>query len=358
MEYSLDKVLKARGARWAEIRGLALAVDYGDVAAEYGAAAGGAALYAARDRSLIQLTGRDRAAWLNNLVTNTIKTLQPGEGNYAFVLNVKGRIRFDINMIVVQEAIWLDLDQRAVATAMAHLNRYLITEDVQIRDRSNDYVRLALLGPKAGEIAAALGATQAGAMAALGSTTIPLVKRHRLMVRHDFAGVFGVELAIEAADGEACWSRLMEIGSSVGLRPCGWSAVRALRMEAGIPAWGEDINEDVLPAETRQVERAISYAKGCYLGQEVVERMRSHGALARTLVGLRLTRPLVVPAGGIAMKADGNEIGRLTSCCESPAIGGTIGLGYAKTSHAQEGQKVILGTESPVEGQVCPLPFR
>ncbi len=353
----LDDALRSAGASFDDVRGVRVAADFGDVRAEYGAALEGAALYDARERGLIELTGGDRAAWLHNLVTNAVKTLRPGEGNYAFATDVKGRILFDFNVLVLDDRIWLDVDRRLIEKAMTHADRYLIMEDAKLTDRGDAFARIALLGPRAAQVVAQLGAPHAPAMASLGSTMVTLLDKPRRLVRNDFAGTFGVELYVEAENAAACWRHLLELGQPAGLRPIGRTAVHVLRVEAGIPVCGEDIDDTVLPAETRQIERAVSYVKGCYLGQEVVERMRSHGALARTLVGLRFEGdPTIQP--GAALQVDGTSAGRLTSVCRSFALSAVVGLGYLKTAHAQAGTRVFTESEPPAEAEVVCLPFR
>lgn len=425
----LEQAILAAGARVEEVAGVPVAVDYGDVAGEYAAAGSGAALYDARDRGLIEVRGKDRAAWLHNLTTNAVQTLGPYEGNYAFAVNVKGRILFDLNVLARPDALWLDIDRRLVAKALAHFDRYTITEDVLCRDRSDEFARLALCGPGAASIVESLGVTQVRAMPALGSTPIalppaaglspgeagaspasspqpggagilpasgqpssrgegPQEGTEWLLVRHDFAGVFGVEFYVPAGAAAGFWNRLLETGRTAGLRPAGWHAINTLRIEAGIPWYGHDIDEEVLPAETGQVERAVSYVKGCYLGQEVVERMRSRGVVANRLIGLRLGGPGVddrlasaaagpgprqepdagrspaeapetaLPAPRPALKAGDAEVGRVTSICHSPALNAWIALGYARSSHATPGMRLTLAGEPPVEGEVVPLPFR
>ncbi len=353
--HPLDECETAAGANLVHLGGISAPADYGDPQTEHAAAVSGAAIFDARLRGLIEVTGKDRASWLNNLVTNRIKDLTPGQGNYTFATNIKGRILLDFNMIVLPDAIWIDIDRRYVTKAMAHFDRYLITEDVRLKDRSDDLVRIALLGPKSAEIADAIGAVEPLNMASLASTAVTLVQKNRLLVRHDFAGVFGVELYIDAPDAAACWNRLLEIGAPVRLRPIGHTAVNILRIEAGIPLLGEDIDEEVLPAETQQIARAVSYTKGCYLGQEVIERMRSRSALARSLVGLRLNSPVIAPA---TMHVDDKEIGKITSACHSYALNGHIALGYVKTTHAQPGTRVVVSGDRPVEAEIVPLPFR
>ncbi len=358
--YALDPALTTAGARFADADGVSMAVDYGDPAGEYATASSGAGLYDARDRGLIEVTGADRAAWLSNLVTNAVQHLKPGEGTYTFAVNVQGRILFDANVLILPDATWLDVDRRLVPKALQHLDRYVITENVVLRDATDELVRIALLGPRVFEIADALGATHAGSMADLGSTAVPLRGKHRLLVRHDeLAGVPGLELHVESADAQGCWQRLLEIGEPIGLRPVGRTAVRALRIEAGIPAAGEDLDEAVLPAETGQLERAVCYTKGCYLGQEVIERMRSHGGTtARRLVGLRfVSDPGCLPRN-TPLFSDGKECGRLTSLSHSFGLGAAIGLGYLRAAQAAPGQELTVGGESLTAAHVLALPFR
>jgi folate-binding protein YgfZ len=344
-------------ANLADVSGIRMAVDYGDPAAEYAAAVTGAAIYDARGRGLIEVTGCDRADWLNHLITNTIKNLRPGEGNYTFATDAKGRILLDFNMLALSDAIWLDIDHRIMKKAMTHFDKHLIVEDVTLRDRSDDWSRIVLLGPKALGIAEALGATRAATMGPLESVSVSLLQKHRLLVRHDFAGVFGAELYVRSEDAVGCWNRLLEIGMPAHLTPIGRAGVHTLRIEAGIPLHGEDIDEEVLPAETRQIERGISHAKGCYLGQEVIERMRSRGSLARQLVGLRFDgeRLPEVPA---ALRSGEADAGRVTSVCRSYALDTLIGLGYVKTAYAQPGTAVSIAEDSQITGEVVPLPFR
>jgi aminomethyltransferase len=331
---------------------------FGSPSEEYEAAIRSAGLHDRSYRGLIEIGGCDRAAWLHNFVTNTVKTLQPGDGNYAFALNTKGRVVFDCNMLVHPETIWLDVERSHVAAAMTHLGRYIITEDVTLTDLSDQFVRLALLGPKAADVLAGLGASSAPAMAQLQHAALPMAGKHRPFMRHDFAGVFGAELWVEAVDADQCWSHLLDIGRHADLRPVGLAAVETLRIEAGIPWLGKDIDEDVLPAETLQIERGISYVKGCYLGQEIVERMRSRGSLARQLSGLRIEGD-VRPDLPASIRIGGGDAGRVTSICQSPHVGAIIGLGYVRSAMSEAGTPVTIATRAGTfPAALAALPFR
>jgi folate-binding protein YgfZ len=320
-----------RPAATCEHGGVTLPLHFGDPAAEYRAARERVALFDRSDRGLAELTGRDRKEWLHNLVTNTVKTLDENRGVYAFAIDLKGRTLFDLNILNLPDRIWVDILAGACAAALAHLDRYLISEDVRMCEVTERFARLGVAGPESVELAARLGASTPSAMAALDS--LPLEGGEGRLVRHDFAGVIGFELIVPREVAADWWQRLTQ-GEAVPA--AGFAALDALRVEAAIPWLGRDIDDKVIPPETGQVERGISYRKGCYLGQEVIERMRSHGSLARRLVALRVEdgAGLVPP---LPLMKDRLEAGRITSLVRHPLTGEWIGLGYLRTTVTDTG---------------------
>jgi len=317
-----------------------------------------AGLLARTDRGLLDVTGKDRAAWLNNLVTNVVKTLQPGEGNYAFATNVKGRTVFDMNLLVLEDRMWLDIDRRWIEAARKHLAKFTITEDVGLAEVTKDYERLAVVGPAAAEVIARMGFGNLAPMAQLQHVGFTWDGHGGRLVRHDFLGLQGAELFVPPGDAASLLAALLDAGRPSGLARIDPSTAEILRIEAGRPASVTDIDDDVVPPETGQIERGISYHKGCYLGQEVIERMRSHGIIAKRLVGVRLEGE-TAPACPAAIKANDAESGRLTSVCWSYALSAILGLGYLKSSHASAGLAVTVAGESgPIGGQVVALPVR
>ena len=353
LEYLLEG-----GARIGDVRGVEVAVDFGDTQSEYAAALGGAGLYPALDRGLIEVAGHDRVAWLHNLTTNTVRDLHSGEGDYAFVVNVKGRIVLDLNVLMARELIRLDVDRRAIPAALNHFGRYTISEDVSVQDLSGLQVRFVLLGPAAIRVAGLIGLPYAAAMAQLGSAGVELLGQPAMVFRNDLAGVFGLEVCVPVEAAADVWSFLLQAGRPEGLKPIGRAAVRTLQIEAGIPVWGEEIDDEVLPAETLQMDRAVSLNKGCYVGYEVVERMRSRHALPRRLVGLGLSRlPADLPRP-VGLQLDGKDVGRLMSCCESPAVGSAVGLGYLLAGCVDPGSVVTVAADPPIEAHVVELPLQ
>ncbi len=338
------------------IRGGAVAVPgrtplgiarYADPQSEYDALGAGPAVVYRADRALLEVTGKDRAAWLHNLTTNQIKTLGPGDGVYAFVLNVQGRILFDVNVIVHPESLWVDLDRVFLETARKHFSKYIITEDVRVTDLTDRFVRLAICGREAVGVLTALGASNVAAMGALGLSRIEFQGTEVPLIRHDFCGPFGVELLVSAAIAGDLWRRLTEPSGPHRAVPVGEEAVQVRRIEARIPWPGCEITSEYLPAETRQLDRAVSYQKGCYLGQEVVERMRSRHVVARQLVQLQIEGGTIPPPGSQLFSADPQPVGQVTSSCHSPVRGAVTALGYVRTAQSNPGTTlfVALGEE-------------
>ncbi len=325
------------------------------LANQYAIARDSAGLLARTDRALIEVTGKDRAAWLHNLVTNAVKTLQPGDGNYAFAPNAKGRTIFDCNILVLEDRLWLDLDRRWLEPARKHLAKYIITEDVTLADINSRFERFAITGPAAVEVVGRMGFGNLTPMAQLQHVPFLWNGHAGRMLRNDFTGLPSAELLIAAAGAPPLLTALLDAGRPSGLARIDPEVAETLRIEAGIPASLAEIDEEVIPPETGQIERGINYHKGCYLGQEVIERMRSHGVVARKLVGIKLSPNVQITCPAPIKVAD-VESGRLTSLAWSFAIDSPLGLGYLKAVHAKPGQAVTVAGTNP--GEVVPLPAR
>ncbi len=299
---------------------------FAEPAVEYRRAREAGALFDRSDRGLLLVTGNDRKTWLHNLVTNAVKTLDDYAGNYAFACDVRGRIQFDLCILSGPDAIRIDVERQVAAKALTHFDRFLITEDARLEDASPRFARLAASGPAAETIATHWRLPAPHVMGALSSYATPI--EGAIAFRHDFAGAPGIELIVPMELAAATWDTLV---GDCGLTPAGQDTLNLLRVEAGIPWLGEDIDDTVVPAETGQLERAVSFKKGCYLGQEIIERMRSHGSVARKLARLGLTdaSTLAPPA---PIRRAGRDAGRVTSIVRRPTDGAWLGLGYLRTN--------------------------
>lgn len=314
--------------------------SYGDLAVEYEAASRGIGLHDRGYRGLLEITGKDRLTWLHNLTTNQVKSLQPGQGNYTFAVNIQGRILFDMNLLVQRDAVWLDIDRRWIDAAKSHFNKYIIMEDVTVADHTPDFARFALTGARVPQFMARAGLTQ--------SCALPLYQVERLTIdvpssappsrgdyggvellifRDDFCGPFGLQVLVPTASTMNLWQRWT---TSPDVVPVGFDAIDTLRIEHGIPWPMTEITPEALPAETGQFQRAVSTNKGCYLGQEIVERMRSRGAVARRLVLIRLACG-DVPRPGSELFSDSAIVGKITSACRSVSHAAPLAMGYVRS---------------------------
>ncbi len=330
------------GASLAESAGLPSVASFGEPPREYELLSEGPALVDRSYRGLLEISGRDRAQWLHNLTTQDVNNLRPGEGTYAFALNHQGRILFDLNILVQGDVIWVDLDRRFMEVARRHFDKHMITEDIRQTDRTRDFVRFGLVGEKVKNLLAELGVDDAATMPRFGTHEMNWSGVVIPLFRHDFCGLFAVELLVPADHAVDIWKALSDASRAVCAVPVGYDAVQVRRIEAALPWPFHEITEEYLPAEIGQADRAVSFTKGCYLGQEVVERMRSRGIVARRLVGVAIEGQDAPPRGAELVTEGGKRVGILTSVCHSFARGCVIGLGYVKPALAVPGTSLCV----------------
>ena len=274
-------------------------------------------------RARFRITGEDRVRWLNGMVTNTVKDLAPGHLNYTFLLNAQGRIQGDGEVYALAGALLFATDQAQAARLQAHLDRFIIMDDVELAVESA-VTAMGMAGPRASQTLAGLGIAAA-------LQTGEFAEADGLLVAREHTERYTIW--VEAAGAPALWQRLV----AAGAMPCGIDAVEALRILSGIPRYGADIHEKSLAQETAQM-RALNFNKGCYLGQEIVERIRSRATVHRGLRAFRLQGQ--APGPGTALftpqKPDA-PVGELTSITtvSLPEWAGAYALGTVRAEAAE-----------------------
>jgi folate-binding protein YgfZ len=346
---------RARGAVFHDYGGLTLVETYSDPLTECADVRAGAGLFDHSYRTALRFTGQDRVTFLHNLLSNDIAALRPGMGCYATLLTRESKVVADANVFCMEDSVRLDLDVRIKDRARAHLEKFLVADDVEIEDRAELETSLGVHGPRSSEI---MGATLAAAVprAAFQHVSGTIAGATVLVARVDWTGDPGFEVSVARAEGPAVWQTLLGAGAPFGLRPVGMAAAEILRLEAGIPYPDVDFDERHLVLEAG-LERGVSFRKGCYLGQEIVERASARGHVNRRLVGLRVHGDRA-PARGARILKDGAETGRITSSAFSPHLRSPIALGYVRRDAAAEGSRVeveLSGTT--VVAEVAALPF-
>lgn len=308
-----------------------------------------AAVFSLPGRTQIEITGADRASFLHNFCTNHIKGLAVGQGCEAFLVNIKGRILFSVLVYAGPDSLWVETEVGQAAALLTHLDRYIITEDVQLVDRTQDLSQLYISGAGAESLVSKTVSVDWNSIPKPGQAVVNGV----MIRRYSFGPVLGVSLVGSASEIAALYAQLLAAGAVDGPP----ELLEALRIEAGTPRSGIDLTEDHLAQEANRTKLAINFNKGCYLGQEPIARIDALGHVNRLLCGVITDEPAQLPAGiEVFAKADASApSGTLTSTSVWPESGRAVGLGTIRRELAQEGAACFLGpTRIPAKVRVWP----
>jgi folate-binding protein YgfZ len=289
-------------------------------------------------RGKLIVSGGEAADYLQGQLTNDVEALSPGEAQYAALLDRKGHMQADMRVLRLSpEEIWIDTEPEALEAARHHLETYKIGRDAAIADLSAERAILSLIGPRSAEIAGTAPLPEhANAAADVGGAACVAVGTAQ-----------GIDLIVKAADAPGAVAAL----SAAGAVEVGGEAAEIVRIEAGTPRFGAEMGAETMPAEAGIVERAISFTKGCYIGQEPVARLHYKGRPNRHLRGLELSAPA---APGTSLRLGEKEVGRVGSACVSPGRG-AIALAIVRRE-AEPGAELSVG-EDGVTARVVDLPF-
>jgi len=316
-------------------------------ASEFAAFARDCAVYSLASRAKIGLRGGDRVRWLNGMVTNNVRDLAADSGVYAFLLNPQGHIHGDLYAYNRGESLVVDVEKSEMEKLLGVFDHYIIMDDVELT-LLPDIAALGVAGPEARAPLAKLGITvpelEPLQLVETSWNQVPVT-----LVRGDNPAVATFELWIHPAEVDKLTQALRTAGGT----PVSADAVELLRIASGIPRYGQDIRERDLPQETEQ-DRALNFNKGCYIGQEIVERIRSRGNVHRKFTGFEIHGAL--PAPGAKIQVDGKDAGEITSVASLP-LGGSlrpVALGYIRREWAIPGKSVRAGES---DATVAALPF-
>lgn len=339
---------KLAGARRGEYAGAETALVFSHPRTEFTALRCGCGVYDLGWRRYVTVSGRDRVRWLNGMISNNIRDLQPGHGIYAFVLNPQGHVLGDLYVYNRGDDFVLETDASQAEKLYPHLKRFIIMDQVEFK-AAEAWGAIGLQGSKAEQTLRAAG-VELPALQPLQFSDVKFGAIPATLVCGDHPLSPNYELWLANEHAPALWDALVKGGAT----PAGAEALELARIAAGIPRYGQDIRERDLPQETGQM-RALSFTKGCYIGQEIVERIRARGSLHRGFAGFRMVEgPL--PAPGSKVQAAGKDVGEITSAAMLPAQEGEIAvaLGYVRKEAGAPGATVEIGTS---KAQVGALPF-
>jgi folate-binding protein YgfZ len=353
----LHEFHNALGARFSALNGREIVADYGDDLAEYRALRESAGVLDFSFRGRICLTGNDRIRFLHGQITNDVKKLQAGEGCYAALTTAKGRMESDLNVFNLPDELLLDFEPGLTERISQRLEKFIVADDVQIVDAAPHYGLLTVQGPKAGEVVRMVGLfanapVKEWAITKIANETLGEIYVARLRRLSDP----GFDLFVPNQSLAAVADKLIAAAKSVGGRICGWTAFETARIESGVPRFGVDMDESNLPMECIE-SRAVSFSKGCYIGQEVLNRIHAMGHVTKELRGLRLAAGLAkLPNKGDKLFRDGKEMGYITSAVKLSAL--NIALGYVRREANEIGTELTLQTpDGPRPVKIVELPF-
>jgi aminomethyltransferase len=344
---TLSEHLAARGARLGEYGGAETAAAFGDPKAEFAALRSACGVFDLGWRAKLDVTGEDRVRWMNGMVTGNVRDLAPNRGTYSFLLNPQGHILGDLYIYNRADHLLLDTDSSQAPRLREVFEKYIIMDDVEVTDISEKLTAVGLRGPSSSAILEKCG-VDAGSLQSLELHDSTLRDAGISLVRA--AGREpGYEIWLAPPNAPRLWDALVTAGAT----PVGTEALELWRIAAGLPRYGQDIRERDLPQETEQPQ-ALDFSKGCYIGQEIVERIRSRGQVHRKFTGFRLAG---TAAPGAKLQAEGKDVGELTSVASLPQPNGTrqtIALGYVRRELTLPGKELKAG-EAAVT--VAELPF-
>jgi folate-binding protein YgfZ len=288
-------------------------------------------------RGRIALTGTDRVRWLNGMVTNNVRDLAVGRGVYAFLLNPQGHPQADLYVYNGGESIVVDTDRALLKKVLGIFDHYIIMDDVEVDDITDKIATLGISGPQARKILTSAG-VEFGDLGPLQISEVSWRNTPLMVTRMDNEAVESYELQGDSSVTPTLLQALVDAGAT----QVGDEALELLRIASGIPRYGQDIRERDLPQETEQA-RALHFSKGCYVGQEIVERIRSRGSVHRKFTGFQVEGTL--PEPGTKIQLDGKDVGEITSVAALPAFQGQqlVALGYVRREYATADKALTAG---------------
>lgn len=355
------------GASMVERDGWSVPASYGDVAEEYAAVReGGAGVIDLSARGRLLVSGTEANPFLNGLITNDMKTLAENSWMPAAFPNVQGRLIASVRVMRLKDEgrdkrVWptflIDTEPATHERVLKTIERFTLAGDFRVKDLTTESAMLSVQGSKAASVvslvlneAADFSAPNAVRQISWqeGGTTAEVTVIHASHTQED-----GFDVIVDNDHANSLWDALRQAGA----RPFGYDALEILRLEAGVPRYGIDMDDANVVTETN-LDDAVSYTKGCYVGQEIIARIKYRGHVAKKLSGLMFEGGRNVNSGAIINSVDGKEIGRITSVTYSPKLGRTIALGYLKYDYLTPGTKVkVVGGEGDVSAEVVDLPF-
>ena len=364
---ALDETHAELGASMTERDGWSVPASYGEVAQEYAAVReGSAGLIDLSSRGRLLVTGSEAVQFLNGLITNDMKTLEVGSWMLAAFPNVQGRLIASVRVMRLNDqgtdkkvcpTFLIDTEAATHERVLKTIERFTLAGDFRVSDLTNETALLSVQGKKAATI---VGSVLGDIAAVSASNTVRQISWQQTgatadvtVIHASHTGEDGFDLIVNSDHASSLWVALQHAGA----QPVGYDALEILRIEAGVPRYGIDMDDTNVVTETN-LDDAVSYTKGCYIGQEIIARIKYRGHVAKKLSGVMFDGALAVDPGDLINSVEGKEIGRITSVTDSPKLNRTIALAYLKYDYIAPGTPVkVVAADQGFSGKVIELPF-
>ena len=346
------------GATFEEVAGWEIPAHYGQWGAEYQAVRQAVGLSDLSHRGKIRVTGDDRVKWLQGLISNDILPLQPGQGRYSSFLTHKGKMLGYFRVYVMAESLWVeDVGEVGDATFQALRKFLLYGIKAKMENCAESWGLLLVSGPNACATVSAAFGVEMSDLTPVSAIAAKIGGQTAFVLRTEETGENDLEILLPTDTLPTAWERLMEAGAAYGIKAVGGHAREALRIEAGLPKAGPDLNEEIVPPEANLEGKAFSLNKGCYPGQEVVARMDTYGNVRRKLVGLVMNGSIIPPRGAKLFSGD-REVGWVSSATDSPQIKTPIALAFPLRDFSAPGTNLAIEIDGARhDATVQALPF-
>jgi folate-binding protein YgfZ len=356
--------------------GWSVPANYGDTLLEYASVReGGAGLIDLSPRGRLLVSGTEAIQFLNGLITNDMKTLAENSWMLAAFPSVQGRLIASVRVIRLPDeqtdqttsaelprlgprgnvcpTFLIDTEPATSERVLKTIERFTLAGDFRVRDVTAQTALLTVQGKKSANVVRLVFGEAAPGLAGKGMLKIAWQESEVTMLGATHTGEDGFDLVVNAGAASTLWDAL----HAAGARPVGYDALEILRIEAGLPRYGSDMDETNVVTEAA-LDDAVSYTKGCYVGQEIIARIKYRGHVAKKLSGIKFTEAVKVAAGAAIKSVDNKEIGRITSTTYSPHLGRTVALGYVKYDYlAPETQVIVTAELGDMEARIAELPF-
>ena len=339
MDTPLIVVHRAAAACMDEFEGCTLPASFAPLEQEYAAAKERVAVFDTSWHATFRMTGRDRVNYLHAITSANVKALEPGQETLALLLNPQGHILSELEIYVLAESVLVRTHASARERTLATLKKFIIASDVKIEDLTGETGSMAIEGPHSPTVVLQACGVDLGQMPLLSIRDAVVDTIPCQLIRRSHFGAPGAEFIAGREVLPQVWTTLLMAAAAQGGEPIGMSALNALRLEAGVPWYPADFNEAMIPHEAAVETTHVSFNKGCYTGQEIVERVRSRGHVNRKRVPLKFSTS-TPPAAGTKLRVNGADVGFISSAAAMPNGQPAIGMGYVRKEQFASGSVV------------------